>query len=392
MNSHINRFFRLIVKHKIITMLSVVIFCFLLFETVLIKKYTESIRSGNLSALQMTPWASIGGCGAGGSGGGSSTVKWVGQGINGGLLDIQVMGNSMSGRDFWNKSFSARLSCKPSPITQVGLSIPYSMKFGPVQPSSALPRTYEQANGLGDLTIDALVNLGTEGQYCFSLSLGLPTGQYNIVRGYDQKSNILPLGLQSGTGLLVPTVGLAYTKDVEKGIWIADISYTHPVVASVHGKNEFVDTYYKAFKDSTKNDRFYYHFKPYGENDLGDYVPPSISASLFYGIRSNLKYTHSLGLSFSAPLGIAWIHEESIYNNVSLYNPRPDADNKAWSGQLSYGIERGDDKFPLFFAIVKPIHDKTNSSVKDYGKWDAPDMKALLNEWGFSIGIKTTTF
>ncbi len=39
----------------------------------------------------MTPWQSIGGCGAGGSGGGTDGIKWVGEGVSGGLVQVEVL-------------------------------------------------------------------------------------------------------------------------------------------------------------------------------------------------------------------------------------------------------------------------------------------------------------
>jgi hypothetical protein len=60
----------------------------------------------------------------------------------------------------------------------------------------------------------------------------------------------------------------------------------------------------------------------------------------------------------------------------------------AWSAQLIYGAEFSNPKHPLYFAIVKPIHD-----IKDpRGKWNGPDMEALKNEWGLVLGVKTTMF
>lgn len=361
----------------------------LIFTLIKLKNITSILQAVN---FELTPWASVGGCGAGGSGVNSSTAKWIGEGVSGGLINIEMMSGLMIGRDFSNKSLYSRFSYKPGPTTNIGITLPVSSKFGPLQPTTALPRLYEQTGGFGDLGIDVSKNLGMTGQYCVTLAAFFPTGQYNIIRGYDQKNNILPLGLQNGTGLISPSIMLSYTKDVEDGLWIGEVTYSHPIAARISGKNEFIDSYYSNFKDSTNNKRFYYHVKPYGENDLGDYVPPSICASVYYGYRADQKYTHSFGLTFSAPLGVAWIHEESIINNSSLYNPRPDPDHKAWSGQISYAIERSDPKFPLFLAISKPIHDKTRTSAAKPGKWDGPDFQAFLNEWSFSLGIKATLF
>jgi hypothetical protein len=154
------------------------------------------------------------------------------------------------------------------------------------------------------------------------------------------------------------------------------------------GKNEFLNTYFKDYKDSTGNKRFYYRFKPYGENDLGDYTPPSFCASGYFGLRDNREIMQSFGVTFSAPLGVAWIHDELQNGSVLHYNPRPDPDDIAWSAQLIYGMEFSNPKHPLYLAIVKPVHDVRDAQ----GKWNGPDLTALVNEWSIVLGVKATLF
>ena len=82
--------------------------------------------------------------------------------------------------------------------------------------------------------------------------------------------------------------------------------------------------------------------------------------------------------------------------NRILYNPRPDPDNKAWTMQVSYGLELSNwypysnegKKFPLFLAIAKPLHDKKNP----YGRWLGPDWPAFANEWNIYFGLKAAMF
>jgi hypothetical protein len=200
---------------------------------------------------------------------------------------------------------------------------------------------------------------------------------------------LLPSLSQLGTGLTVPALTLSYSKDVENGMWVFDATYCHPMaIRPFSGKNEFLGSYFNEYKDSVANKRFYYRFKPYGENDLGDYTPPSISGTAYYGFKGNPDVMQSFGLTFSAPLGVAWIHDEIMNGTTLRYNPRPDPDQLAWSGQLVYGMEFTNPKHPLYVAIVKPIHDKKDPK----GTWDGPDWESLKNEWGLVLGVKATMF
>jgi len=342
--------------------------------------------------VPIVPWRAVGGCGAGGSGsGGATTVKWVGNGVSGGLIDVQTMAGDVLLRDNTTGALVTRISFKPTYTTQLGLTIPVLSKDGVVQPTTAYPRTKETTNGTGDLMIDGTMNFGIMGEYSAMLSVTLPTGQYDIVRGQDAVSYLLPSNLQMGGGLYVPALTLSYSRDVNKGIWLFDFAYSHPVAMRLFtGKNEFVGngSYYSAYKDSTANKRFYYRFKPYGENDLGDYTPPSVSGSVYFGYKGVPEFCQSVGVTFGVPLGIAWIHQPVMTGTSLSYDPRPDPDHKSWNMQLIYSVEKADPKFPLFFALVKPIHDKPDAR----GVWDAPDAKAIINEWSFFVGLKTTLF
>ena len=109
----------------------------------------------------------------------------------------------------------------------------------------------------------------------------------------------------------------------------------------ISGENEFNDSYWENLKH--KGDRFEYRFKPYGENDLGAFTPPSVGASIAYGYRGRPGIVQSLGLSFSVPLGVAWISSEK----VGSYDPRPDPDHQAWSAAIAYGLEFSNADFPV---------------------------------------------
>jgi hypothetical protein len=358
--------------------------------------YSEYLRSTaqNYKFPSATPWSSIGGCGAGGSGGGAGDgIKWTGSGVSGGLIDVELMTRYSFGQNFSSKTLSPHFSFKPGSTTSIGLSVPFTSKTGAVQYRSNQPEETRVTGGLGDISLDVSKSLGAQGNFSLGVGISLPTGQYDVKRGSDASAEFLPTSLQKGSGLYNGSLTIDYTKDVQNGLWLANVSFNYPFAARISGENEFLDTYFSAFKDSTANRRFYYNVKPYGENDLGGFTPPSASFSLTYAYRGVENFIHSGTILFSAPLGVAWIPSEK----TGQYAPRPDPDQKMWSAAFVYGLEFSKPKYPLFVAFSLPLHDKSNSPGADefntsVYKWDAPDFKDFLQQGTIAFGVKSTMF
>lgn len=105
------------------------------------------------------------------------------------------------------------------------------------------------------------------------------------------------------------------------------------------------------------------------------------------------NFVHSFGVTFSAPLGVAWIPSEK----VGVYDPRPDPDHLAWSMTFVYGLEFSRSDYPIFLAFSLPLHDKSNAanSNDEYDespmrKWNLPDWGAFFEEWTLAVGIKAS--
>jgi hypothetical protein len=342
--------------------------------------------SNQVELPPVTPWNSIGGCGAGGSGGGvADGIQWLGNGVHGGLIDVEVMSRSIIRQDFYQLAVAPRFSFKPTWTTTLGVSMPIMSKNGDVSYQSNETSEYHTTGGHGDLTIDFAKAVGFSGEYQMQLSLTLPTGQYDIKRGSDRSMSFLPVDFQKGAGIYSATLQIYRIIDVEDGFWKFDASYTQPFnMKPFSKKNEMLDTYYPAYKDRKKNDRFYYRFKPYGENDLGGYTPPSVSLGAYYAYRGMEGFVHSYGIYFMAPLAVAWIPEPSI----NVYDPKPDPDHMAWNSALIYQLEFSRRHFPLFLAVSVPLHDNADPS----GSFDGPDWDDFGNQWIFAVGIKSTMF
>lgn len=350
------------------------------------------------------PWHSVGGCGAGGSGGGGGGIKWIGEGVHGGLKDMQLktMIKMDNGQNFQNLTLENRFSFKPRYSTTVGLTIPYVSKHGSVQPITLVPEKYHRTGGTSDLTLDVSQAIGMTGLYSLSLSLTMPTGQYDIKRGTDANTKILPKGIQKGGGIYNVSLGLSRTIDTDDGMWMLDGSFSHGFnMKPFSGKNEMMDEYfadYTHYEDSSDDveakEHFYYRFKPYGQNDLGDYTPPSVSMSVYYADRSHENFMQSFGLSFSFPLDTAMIHSEDYNGEHTRYQPRLDPDHEAWSLTFSYGIEFKNGDFPVFLGASCPLHDRhydKEDESSTYG-WDLPDWQDFPQQLTIAAGMKVAFF
>ncbi len=366
----------------------------------------HSFRGPSLDRMRqaLTPWQCIGGCGAGGAGGTAADVKWIGQGVSGGLIDAEVVGSLTFGQSFEYKQVKTRLSMKPTWNTTVGLTVPLVSKMGTLQPKTNFDDKTETDGGLADIKLDVSKKMGMEGEYEVSLDLVLPTGQYDVKRGNDNAMLYLPVKLQRGGGVYQASLTADRTIDVDKGLWIVEGSFSWPFAVNFNGKNQFVnnrpdqfnavDSRWDLLTDDQKK-RFEYYFKPYGENDLGGYTPPSITAALYFANRRQERHVHSYGVKIHVPLGVAWIPAYS----AAAYDPFPDPNHKTWSMTLHYGLEFSRPEYPFYVAINKVIESRSTVNPNDpydekpLAKWHGPDMKSLLNDnWIFAAGIKATMF
>jgi|WetSurMetagenome_2_1015567.scaffolds.fasta_scaffold00025_25 hypothetical protein len=370
--------------------------------------WTQTVRHSRLEMIA-TPWACVGGCGAGGSGGaGGASVKWIGNGVQGGLIDVQEVLSSTATKKSVVKSLESRISFHPTYTSVLALTIPVLSKNGDMLTEETATSSDETPgiinNGLGDIRIDFQNAFGLSGEFTYNFTLAIPTGIYDEGIGPSNLNlkKYLPQNLQLGSGLYSLTLDLGYTKDFDKALLLVDAMYSHPFAVNFSGKN----THYPIYDDTAtwnlmtadQKRRFKYYFKPYGENDLGAYTPPSVSVSAFYAYKGMEHFVHSVGCMFSAPLGVAWIPGFS----EDTYNPKPDPDNQAWNATLCYGLEFSRTNFPIFIAAYVPIHSKTasatNAQVGDefntniMAKWNAPDWHDVLHRWSIFVGTKTTLF
>jgi hypothetical protein len=348
-----------------------------------------------LDPAALTPWQCVGGCGTGGSGSRSTGVKWIGEQTDGGRVKLEYLPKVNFGRTFAFATVEPRLTFNPKSNVEIGLSIPVGFACAEVQnDSESSPQTFMNG-GSGDITGDVTRRFGDHGQYSWQFSLTLPSGRYDESRGPQRSKEILPQTLQTGRGVYCAALQLSYTRDFDKAMALFEGSFSYPFMAGFSGKNAYINGDYTAYQNSTANRRrFYYRFKPYGENDRGGYFPPSLNFDAIYAFRGVPKIVQSFQFFFTAPLGVRWIPSY----NPSYYDPIPDPDNRAWDAVLAYGIEFSRETFPIFLAFGLPIHDargKTGSDKYDpapYKKWNGPAWNELGQEWIFALGFRAILF
>lgn len=181
-------------------------------------------------------WDNVGGCGVGGaSGGGGGGAKWVGRGITGGLVDMQLMSSITVGGDYYYKSFSARYSSKFFNKLNVGMSLPWSIKEGTFEYDTNESKNTQMINGFGNMGFDCSYSFGETENMSVAWNLGLPTGRYDHRRadpglmpmvGKNTVTSLVTPELQPGNGLFSTGLALDYSIDKDWGPIMFGVSYS----------------------------------------------------------------------------------------------------------------------------------------------------------------------
>jgi hypothetical protein len=185
-------------------------------------------RSPHFSAT-LLPWRCVGGCGtsAGGAGNTGAGVRWIGQGVTGTLVDIElqnsltIMSNPRDSLMPHKNTFlilpSLYLHLRPIDIQ---ICLPVAYKY------AAIEKTIDQKSiinsGIGDLSADISLKVGTEGHIVPHLGFSIPTGRAD---GYN-RFEVLPSDMQRGTGRFGGWIGLDYTISRDWGSIYISPGYT----------------------------------------------------------------------------------------------------------------------------------------------------------------------
>jgi hypothetical protein len=158
-----------------------------------------SLRAERLGPLLMS-WETIGGCGAGGTGGAGVGVKWIGHSTTGGLFNLMTQANYQHFSDGYNFIVSSQISRDITPVWQVGVLVPYVYKY--YRDYLRLPTDISNS-GLGDVNLLLTRRLGPINATALTLAVGLPTGAYDATYKGDPLTQEKQLGLGRATGSLI---------------------------------------------------------------------------------------------------------------------------------------------------------------------------------------------
>lgn len=158
-----------------------------------------SLRVARLGPLLST-WETIGGCGAGGTGGAGVGVKWIGRSTTGGFVQTQTQGNYIQFTDGFNFIATEQVTRDLSDKWNVGVFVPYVFKM--YRDYLGLPVDISNA-GLGDVNVMLTRRFGRINDTSVTASLGLPTGIHDARYRGDLLTQEKQLGLGKVTGSLL---------------------------------------------------------------------------------------------------------------------------------------------------------------------------------------------
>lgn len=157
-----------------------------------------SLRVSRLGPL-LSSWETIGGCGAG-STGGVGTVKWIGHNTTGGLFQSITMANYIHLASGFNLTLTSQISREVTDRLMFGVLVPFAYKR--YNDYKGLP--VDIANvGFADINLLGTYRLGEIRDTMVQLSLGLPTGRHDAAYKMDLLSQEKQLGPGRVSGSLI---------------------------------------------------------------------------------------------------------------------------------------------------------------------------------------------
>ncbi len=202
-------------------------------------------KVGHSSAPQahQAAWANIGGCGSSGGGAAAGAGKWIGRGVSGGLVDLELLGNTTRGGDYEYNALNVSLTLHKPSIPNYTVNLALSSKSNRFEyegfkvGEDITSRMTRITGGLGDFSFGVNRLFGDGNEHSVGLSATLPTGQHDIKRlhaksltgtvndGYDDVRWMNPF-VQPGSGLYNLSLSYEYTSTKDWGLIVWGGSYS----------------------------------------------------------------------------------------------------------------------------------------------------------------------
>lgn len=356
-------------------------------------RLTESARA---SDPRDAAWAAIGGCGAGGGAGSAGAGKWIGRGATGGRYDLQLMQNRTIGGDYIYDATGLDVSTKVLESWTIGTSLSWKANTFELDRYKTGSDPYgtktQVVGGFGDLGLSVSRNFGDMNQHMAGLSIGLPTGRFDIKRAFDNTDPVaptpwMPPQVQPGSGHYTMGLTLETTVDRDWGLWILGGSYTAAwAKAAPCGEGAASDlARYKACQEKTPSAWAWNPFDLRHNQDDDYHGAPGTGATTsdVASLYAHVGYkeetaTQSAGVSLSLPLAPSYSWDKGASGPAGTMQRSQDVTLK-----ISYGVEINLDprNFPIFLAFGVPF---VLNPVLDGSLPDEPP------NYVFTAGIKGT--
>ena len=163
------------------------------------------LRIERLGPLLST-WETIGGCGAGGTGGSGTGLIWVGRNTTGGLLHAELLSSYLSFNNGGGYNISEVVQLDRDLDTRqkwnAGVIVPYLYKYY-VNYLHLTPPVDISNAGLGDINVYLTRRLGPINATSITAGLGIPTGESHAQYKFEYLTQDKQLGLGNFTGWLL---------------------------------------------------------------------------------------------------------------------------------------------------------------------------------------------
>jgi hypothetical protein len=361
--------------------------------------YLSAPRMGRGLGESVAAWYNIGGCGSSGGGAAAGAGKWLGRGVSGGLVDLELLSNNTVGGDYFYSAQNVSLTFHDPKLPRytAGLSLAMKTNFfeyeGYKTAEDLTPRMTRVTGGAGDLGGSFNYIFGEANENSLGLSIGLPTGQHDIKRLHFKGQNVDPDDIrwmnpfvQPGSGLYSLGLSYEYTKTKDWGLIILGGSYSSAWAwdnwACRDGQpgttNDKVLSCQAAGPSPLTWKLWELKHQPWGGDDKmnwsNSYGAPGTGATgadglSMYGYvgHKDEASTQSVGLTLSIPMAPTYYWEYGPGTADSRVSTR--IRTYDYTLKLSGGIEITNPNFPIFFGLGIPY--KLND-VMDRGRLVEP--------------------
>jgi hypothetical protein len=148
----------------------------------------------------LASWETIGGCGAGGTGGAGVGVKWIGRNTSGGLFQMITQANYIRLTNAYNYIVTTQVTRDLGGKWNGGVLVPVLYKR--YNDYAGLPTDISNS-GLGDVNLLLTRRFGRINSTAVTASLGLPTGTHDAKYKTDLLTQEKQLGIGKVTGTLM---------------------------------------------------------------------------------------------------------------------------------------------------------------------------------------------